>query len=57
MKKFKTISNERTAVKSVREIAPSEWKGFNKKMEVVKMEYCRKEIGSIKSAEKVVLGR
>jgi hypothetical protein len=57
MKKFIKISNEHTSIKRVRDIAPSEWKGFNKRMENVKIEYCKKEISSVKSADRVVLGR
>jgi hypothetical protein len=57
MIRFKNSTDETTSVESVRSISPKEWSGFNAFMENVKTDFVRKEIESIKSADKIVLGK
>jgi hypothetical protein len=57
MIRFKNTSEQGTSVESIRSISPNEWSGFNAFMENVKTDFVKKEIESIKSADKVVLGK
>lgn len=50
MKRFERTTNEENSVKSVREIQPEEWRGFEKRIEQVRQDYKSKSAGSIKSA-------
>lgn len=57
MIRFKNTSEQDTSVESIRSISPHEWSGFNAFMENVRTDFVKKEIESIKSADKVVLGK